>query len=81
MCFKEFGDRVLYWTTVNEANVCAFAGYGQGYLPPGRSSSLPEGNSSTEPYIVGHNMLLAHSATAKLYKNKYKVLYLRLHLK
>ncbi|KAI3449487.1 hypothetical protein Pfo_006152 [Paulownia fortunei] len=77
VCFREFGDRVLYWTTVNEANIFAMGGYDQGIIPPGHCSlSLANicsrGNSSTEPYIVGHNILLAHSATARLYKKKYK---------
>ncbi|KZV26037.1 beta-glucosidase 11-like [Dorcoceras hygrometricum] len=77
VCFREFGDRVLYWTTVNEANMFAIGGYDQGLSPPGRCS-LPfpngcsMGNSSTEPYVAGHNILLAHSAVARLYKRKYK---------
>ncbi|CAN1304065.1 Beta-glucosidase 12 [Linum perenne] len=31
-----------------------------------------EGDSGIEPYIVGHNLLLAHSAAYHLYKNKYQ---------
>uniref|UniRef100_A0A0A0M004 Beta-glucosidase n=1 Tax=Cucumis sativus TaxID=3659 RepID=A0A0A0M004_CUCSA len=31
-----------------------------------------EGNPGTEPYIVGHNQILAHAATVKLYKSKYE---------
>ncbi|XVF04938.1 hypothetical protein REPUB_Repub05bG0127700 [Reevesia pubescens] len=77
VCFKEFGDRVLHWTTLNEANVFVLGGYDLGFLPPQRcSASLPfncsKGNSSTEPYIAAHNMLLAHAAVAKLYKEKYQ---------
>ncbi|OIS98977.1 PREDICTED: beta-glucosidase 11-like isoform X1 [Nicotiana attenuata] len=77
VCFKEFGDRVLYWTTINEANVFAIGGYDHGIIPPGRCSppfgvNCSRGNSSTEPYIVVHNMLLAHSSTMKLYRRNYK---------
>ncbi|KAI5667350.1 hypothetical protein M9H77_17203 [Catharanthus roseus] len=77
VCFKEFGDRVLHWTTINEANIAALGGYDNGLSPPGRCSLpfgviCPEGNSSTEPYIAAHNMLLAHSSAVKLYKKKYK---------
>ncbi|KAJ8559279.1 hypothetical protein K7X08_003337 [Anisodus acutangulus] len=74
VCFKEFGDRVLHWTTVNDANIFALGGYDKGFTPPGRCSppfgigSCSRGNSSTEPYIAAHNMLLTHSSVFKLYK-------------
>lgn len=79
MCFREFGDRVLYWTTFNEPNIYALGGYDQGIIPPMRCSSpygsnCTKGNSSIEPYIVVHNMLLGHAAAARLYHKKYKVL-------
>ncbi|KAI3449486.1 hypothetical protein Pfo_006151 [Paulownia fortunei] len=75
VCFKEFGDRVLHWTTLNEVNVAALGGYDEGIIAPGRCSVrsiCAKGDSTTEPYTAVHNMLLAHSATAKLYKEKYK---------
>ncbi|XP_071931867.1 beta-glucosidase 11 isoform X2 [Coffea arabica] len=77
VCFKEFGDRVLYWTTINEGNVFAIGGYDNGLTPPWRCSfpfgqMCTEGDSVTEPYIAGHNMLLAHSSAVKLYYKKYK---------
>ncbi|KAJ9696514.1 hypothetical protein PVL29_008635 [Vitis rotundifolia] len=71
VCFGEFGDRVLYWTTVNEGNVIALGGYDSGIIPPQRCSPpfglnlCTKGNSSTEPYIVGHHILLAHASVAK----------------
>jgi len=78
VCFREFGDRVKHWTTVNEGNVCSMGGYDEGFLPPQRCSSssifnCSKGNSSTEPYLVTHHMLLAHASAARLYRNKYKV--------
>ncbi|XP_016554915.2 beta-glucosidase 11 isoform X1 [Capsicum annuum] len=78
VCFKEFGDRVMYWTTINEANIYALGGYDYGFTPPGRCSppfgvNCSRGNSSTEPYMVVHNMLLAHSSVTKLYRRNYKV--------
>ena len=78
VCFKEFGDRVRHWTTVNEANAFAIGGYDNALIPPGRCSlpfglACTKGNSSTEPYIAAHNMLLAHSSAVKLYNRKYKV--------
>ncbi|MCD7465902.1 hypothetical protein HAX54_002112, partial [Datura stramonium] len=78
VCFKEFGDRILYWTTLNEANVFALGGYDIGVTPPGRCSSPfgarcnSGGNSTIEQYIVAHNMLLTHASIVTLYKNKYK---------
>ncbi|XP_051118890.1 beta-glucosidase 3-like [Andrographis paniculata] len=75
VCFREFGDRVSYWTTFNEINVHVLGGYDQGINPPGRCSMrsiCPSGDSAREPYVALHNMLLSHSAVAKLYKEKYK---------
>ncbi|WOH01592.1 hypothetical protein DCAR_0520976 [Daucus carota subsp. sativus] len=78
VCFREFGDRVFHWTTFNEANMVAMAGYDMGMMPPGRcsislfGSNCDKGNSSYEPYTVAHNMLLAHASAARLYKKKYK---------
>ncbi|KAA8520281.1 hypothetical protein F0562_014537 [Nyssa sinensis] len=58
-CFKNFGDRPVY----------------QYALAVGRfdnsSQNCPEGNSGTEPYIVAHNILRAHAAAVKLYRNNY----------
>nr|KYP74195.1 Hydroxyisourate hydrolase [Cajanus cajan] len=78
VCFREFGDRVLYWTTINEPNVFAMGGYDLGISPPQRCS-LPfcaidsgRGNSTYEPYLTVHHILLAHSSAARLYRRKYK---------
>ncbi|CAH8355415.1 unnamed protein product [Eruca vesicaria subsp. sativa] len=77
VCFREFGDDVKLWTTVNEANIFAIGAYSEGFLPPRHCSTnkfvnCSTGNSSTEPYIVGHNILLAHASASKLYRLKYK---------
>jgi beta-glucosidase len=78
-CFKTFGDRVKNWITLNEPWTHAWNGYGWGVLAPGRCSNDPKciingggGNSSTEPYIVGHYLLLSHAAAYKTYKEKYQ---------
>ncbi|KAK4591731.1 hypothetical protein RGQ29_016248 [Quercus rubra] len=75
-CFKEFGDRVKYWITINEPNLFTIGGYATGTKAPGRCSNYvgncTYGNSGTEPYIVGHNLLLSHAAAVKLYKKKYQ---------
>ncbi|KAH9304495.1 hypothetical protein KI387_008899, partial [Taxus chinensis] len=76
-CFEEFGDRVKYWVTINEPLIFSSYGYDKGLHAPGRCSpsfgNCTAGNSATEPYIVAHNLLLAHSAVAKIYRIKYQV--------
>ncbi|XP_062145474.1 beta-glucosidase 17-like [Alnus glutinosa] len=76
LCFKEFGDRVKHWITFNEPNYFASGGYATGTKAPGRCSNYigncTFGNSGTEPYIVGHNILLSHATAVKLYREKYQ---------
>ncbi|KAL4034969.1 hypothetical protein IC575_003643 [Cucumis melo] len=77
LCFKEFGDRVKHWITLNEPWSFSMGGYAQGANAPGRCSSWQPyncsgGDSGTEPYIVGHYQLLAHAAAVKVYKTKYQ---------
>ncbi|KAL0346467.1 UNVERIFIED_CONTAM: Beta-glucosidase 12 [Sesamum calycinum] len=80
LCFKEFGDRIKHWATINEPFIFASGGYDGGLtgnIAPGRCSNRAvcvQGNSATEPYIVAHHMLLAHAVAAKLYKEKYQEL-------
>ncbi|KAA8520275.1 hypothetical protein F0562_014531 [Nyssa sinensis] len=75
-CFKEFGDRVKHWTTMNEPVTFSMYGYAYGTYAPGRCSSYmgncSAGNSATEPYIVTHHILLAHAAAVQLYRQKYQ---------
>ncbi|KAI3940727.1 hypothetical protein MKW98_030046 [Papaver atlanticum] len=66
-CFARFGDRVKHWITLNEPLQTSVNGYGTGIFAPGRSE-----NSSTEPYLAGHNQLLAHAAAFSIYKQKFK---------
>jgi hypothetical protein len=40
---------------------------------PAAPRRCTEGNSTVEPYVVGHNSILAHAATVKLYPEKYQV--------
>ncbi|XP_034211590.1 beta-glucosidase 12-like isoform X2 [Prunus dulcis] len=77
LCYKEFGDRVKYWTTLNEPYTYSSNGYASGSYAPGRCSNWQKlnctgGNSAIEPYLVTHHLLLAHAAAANLYKNKFQ---------
>ncbi|KAI3507733.1 hypothetical protein L1887_22724 [Cichorium endivia] len=79
VCFREFGDRVMHWTTFNEGNMFALGGYDYGFSPPGRCSypfgfHCSTGNSTIEPYLVAHHSLLAHASAVRLYRKKYKAM-------
>lgn len=76
-CFNAFGDLVKDWITINEPWCVSVLGYGNGVHAPGRSSDRkrsPAGDSSTEPWIVGHNEILAHAYTVQAYNSKFKEL-------
>ncbi|XP_027063783.1 beta-glucosidase 18 [Coffea arabica] len=75
-CFKNFGDRVRYWVTINEANLVSEFAYEMGIFPPGHCSppfgNCSKGNSDTEPLTAMHNMLLAHAKASKLYREQFQ---------
>ncbi|KAG6467318.1 hypothetical protein ZIOFF_074875 [Zingiber officinale] len=77
ICFREFGDRVKYWTTFNEPNIVVTYGYRIGSYPPNRCSRGFEdcwsGNSSTEPYVAAHHIILAHATAVETYRSKYQI--------
>ncbi|KAB2580764.1 Beta-glucosidase 1B [Lasiodiplodia theobromae] len=73
--FKAFGSKVKYWITFNEPWCSSILGYSTGLFAPGRTSDRnknPEGDSSREPWIVGHNLLLAHASAVKVYREEFK---------
>ncbi|KAL5760558.1 hypothetical protein ACOSQ2_019396 [Xanthoceras sorbifolium] len=78
LCYRNFGDRVKQWITINEPLTFASMGYANGAFAPGRCSkwfspNCSGGNSGTEPYTVSHHLLLAHAAAVKLYRDKYQM--------
>jgi beta-glucosidase len=77
VCFREFGDRVKFWTTFNEPFSYSTQGYSNGAFAPGRCSpfisrSCTPGDSGREPYIVTHHILLAHARAVALYRARYQ---------
>ena len=78
--FAAFGDRVKYWITLNEPWTYAILGYSSGGVnAPGRCSNSTKcdingggGNSSTEPYLVSHNLILSHAKAVQTYRTKYQ---------
>ncbi|PMD19045.1 glycoside hydrolase family 1 protein [Hyaloscypha hepaticicola] len=75
VCFERLGDRVKHWITYNEPGVYTLAGYAAGVHAPARSSNRKlndEGDSSTEPFIVGHTELVSHAYAVQLYREKFQ---------
>ncbi|CAN1328560.1 Beta-glucosidase 31 [Linum perenne] len=77
LLFEEYGSKVTKWITLNEPMGNTGKAYDEGVFAPGRCSpwvnrACQAGDSGIEPYIVAHNLLLAHSGAYHLYKNKYK---------
>lgn len=64
-----------YWITFNEPWCSSILGYSTGYFAPGHTSDRnksPIGDSSREPWIAGHNFLLAHGRAVKVYRDEFK---------
>ncbi|XP_039137661.1 beta-glucosidase 18-like [Dioscorea cayenensis subsp. rotundata] len=77
VCFKEFGDRVKYWITINEPNLILKFGYATGGYPPSHCSqpfgNCTSGDSTREPYIAAHNSILSHAIAVDIYKSNYQM--------
>jgi beta-galactosidase len=67
VCFERFGDRVKTWLTINEPWIISLLGYGWGFLAPGRSH-----NGDVEPYVCGHNLLVAHAKAVDVYRKQFQ---------
>ncbi|MGZ0710003.1 GH1 family beta-glucosidase [Coraliomargarita sp. W4R53] len=63
-CFAHYGDRVKHWITLNEPWCSAVLGHGFGTHAPGHQSE-------SEPWFVGHNLLLAHAKAVGIYRDRY----------
>jgi beta-glucosidase len=59
--FRKLGDRVKFWTTLNEPWVVANDGYVRGIHAPGHSNAY-------EAPIVTNNLLRAHGAAVQAYR-------------
>ena len=73
--FKAFGSKVKHWITFNEPWCSCVLGYNTGSFAPGHTSDRtksPVGDGSTEPWIAGHSILVAHGAAVKAYREKFK---------
>ncbi|KAF1955311.1 beta-glucosidase [Byssothecium circinans] len=75
VCFKAFGDKVKFWITFNEPWCSSVLGYSIGQFAPGHTSDRSKsavGDSSTEPWIAGHAILVAHGKAVKAYRDDFK---------
>jgi len=73
--FDKFGDRVGMWLTFNEPWTFCWMGYGTGVHAPGRCSDRGRcfaGDSTVEPYLAAHHVLLAHAEAVDVYRRKYQ---------
>lgn len=60
--FENFGHKVPYWITHNEATVFTFAGYEAGHFPP----CVRDYKTAVQ---TAHHALLAHGKTVQLYRS------------
>ena len=73
--FEAMGSKVKHWITFNEPWCSSILGYNTGLFAPGHTSDRkksPVGDSSREPWIAGHNCLVAHGSAVKLYRENFK---------
>ncbi|KAH7663164.1 Beta-glucosidase protein [Dioscorea alata] len=76
VCFKEFGDRVKHWITLNEplsfSSVYTIGNGGSHHCSAHEAQRCLVDDSNRGPYIVSHHQLLAHAAAVTTYKLKYQ---------
>eukprot|EP00178_Gracilaria_changii_P006778 TRINITY_DN21_c1_g2_i1.p1 TRINITY_DN21_c1_g2~~TRINITY_DN21_c1_g2_i1.p1 ORF type:complete len:531 (-),score=54.07 TRINITY_DN21_c1_g2_i1:503-2095(-) len=74
LCFREFGNRVKKWITLNEPWCSAVLGHEVGEHAPGVSPKTgKQAKPGIDVYLAGHNLLLAHAKAVDVYRNEFKV--------
>ena len=67
--------KVKHWITFNEPWCSCIIGYHFGVFAPGHTSNRSKsdvGDSTIEPWIVGHSILIAHAKAVKVYREEFK---------
>ena len=67
--------QVKYWITFNEPFCSAVLGHNFGVFAPGHTSDrsiFHRGDGSTETWMVGHSILVAHAKAVKIYRDEFK---------
>ena len=68
-------SKVRYWVTFNEPWIISILGYSTGLFAPGHTSDRsisPIGDSTREPWQVGHNVLLAHGTAVNIFREEFE---------
>ncbi|KAJ5761585.1 Glycoside hydrolase family 1 [Penicillium manginii] len=71
LCFSRFGDRVRKWVTFNEPYIISIFAYLNGTLAPGHCRAVGT-DTKTEPWIVGHTIILCHATVVLGYANEFR---------
>lgn len=66
-CFASFGDKVKYWSTVNEPNYSVYSGYSK-HGSEGRGTFPPFEEDKKKAFAAVHHMNLAHMRSVKAYR-------------
>ena len=61
--YEQYGHKVKYWITINEASVVADLGYGAGWFAPGDTG---------KGWLARYNTVRAHAAAAQVYKKEFQ---------
>ncbi|KAK9756868.1 hypothetical protein RND81_01G126100 [Saponaria officinalis] len=76
LCFREYGEKVKHWMTLNEPWSYSTSSFAVGIYSSNQCpKSKPEVckvDSGTHPYLAAHYQLLAHAAAVQLYRLKYQ---------
>lgn len=73
LCFARFGDRVKVWITFNEPYIISIFGHLNGSLAPGHCREAGT-DTRTEPWRVGHTIILSHASVVRLYAEEFQAL-------
>lgn len=73
LCFSRFGDRVQSWVTYNEPYIISIFGHLNGSLAPGHCVKVGT-DTRTEPWRVGHTLILSHASVVALYAKEFQPL-------
>ncbi|XP_074268622.1 beta-glucosidase 12-like [Silene latifolia] len=76
LCFREYGDKVKHWMTLNEPWSYSTGNLRVAVFSSSQCSmSKPDAckvDYGTQPYLTGHYQLLSHAAAVQVYRHNYQ---------